>query len=116
MVTELGVSSRVTVFTAAELAAAVSENPLLAIASNPSRFLVAFLADPADRQRLEPLMEHGWGPEVLALGKRAAYLWCADGILASRLLQAVGRALGNAVTTRNWATVIKLHDLLTSNA
>jgi len=29
--------------------------------------------------------------------------------LASRLVKAVGRVLGENTTTRNWATVMKLH-------
>jgi uncharacterized protein (DUF1697 family) len=112
MATRLGVSARVTVLDAAELAAVVAENPLRGVASDPSRLLVAVLRDPADRARLEPLMARAWTPEVLALGPRVAYLWCADGILASRLPEAVGRALGDGVTTRNWATVTKLHTLV----
>jgi len=52
-----------------------------------------------------------WAPEVLAVGARVAYLWCPAGVLASRLPEAIGRALGDAVTTRNWATVLKLHAL-----
>jgi uncharacterized protein (DUF1697 family) len=107
---QLGISARVTVFTAAELAAAVRDNPLLEVAGDPSRHFVAFLADPADR-RLEPLAGQEWAPEVLALGPRVAYIWCPEGLLASRLSEAVGRALGDAVTTRNWATVTKLHTL-----
>lgn len=108
MPAQLGVAARVTVITAAELAAVVAGNPLLKIATDPARFLVAFLNSPADRQRLEPLMQQEWTPDALALGERVAYLWCAGGILESRLLQAAGRALGDAVTTRNWATVLKL--------
>ena len=111
LVARLGVPSRVTVLTAAELAAAVAANPLLDVASNPSRLLVAFLADPADRQKLQPLTRQDWAPEALALGPRVAYLWCPPGVLASKLSEAVGRALGDAVTTRNWATVTKLHSL-----
>jgi uncharacterized protein (DUF1697 family) len=111
LATRLGVSARITVLTAAELAAAVTENPLRDVASNPSHHLVAFLATPADRRRLEPLAEQDWAPEVLALGARVAYVWCPEGILASRLPEAVGRALGDAITTRNWATVTKLHAL-----
>jgi uncharacterized protein (DUF1697 family) len=45
----LGVSARVTLLAAAELAAAVRDNPLLDVAGDPSRLLVAFLTDPADR-------------------------------------------------------------------
>lgn len=48
-------------------------------------------------------------PESLARGPGVAYLWCPDGILASRLADAVSRALGDGVTTRNWATMTKLH-------
>lgn len=107
----LGVRSRITVVTAGELAAAVAENPLLDVAGDPSRLLVAFLADPADRPRLEPLLAEDWAPQALALGARVAYLWCPEGVLASRLPEAVGRLLGDAVTTRNWATVLKLHTL-----
>jgi uncharacterized protein (DUF1697 family) len=110
--TQLGVSARVTVLTAAELNAAVAGNPLLEVADDPSRLLVGVLADPADRRRLEPLAEQDWAPESLAIAGRVAYIWCAGGILESRLLVAVGRALKDGVTTRNWATVTKLHALL----
>jgi uncharacterized protein (DUF1697 family) len=108
---ELGVSSQITVLTAAELATAVAECPLLEVADDPARLLVAFLRDPADRPKVEPLLKEDWAPEALAVGRRVAYLWCAAGILASRLTEAVGRALGGAMTTRNWATVRKLHAL-----
>src|SRR5262245_18138363 len=109
MTDQLGVSARVTVLTAIELAAAVSGNPLLKVADNPSRLLVAVLNDSKDRSKLEPLLKQDWKTEALALGDRVAYVWCPDGILASRLLESVARALGDAVTSRNWATVLKLH-------
>ncbi len=108
---KLGVSARVTMLTATELAGIVVENPMLGIANDSSRLLVAVLSDPADRARLEPLLEQDWAPDALALGRRVAHVWCAGGILESRLAQAVGRALGSAATTRNWATILKLHAL-----
>jgi uncharacterized protein (DUF1697 family) len=111
MAMRLGVSARVTVLSARELAAAVADNPLLAVADDPSRLFVAVLNQPADRKRLEPLARQDWAPDALALGKRVAYLWCPEGMMASRLAEAVGRALGDAVTTRNWATMTKLHAL-----
>jgi uncharacterized protein (DUF1697 family) len=107
----LGVPARVTVLTAAEIARAVDDNPLLETADNPSRLLVAILTNPADRRRLQPLLRQDWTPEALALGARVAYLWCPDGVLASRVGEAVGRALGDGVTTRNWTTVLKIHAL-----
>ncbi len=69
----LGVAARIIVLAAAELAAAVAENPLLEVAGDPSRLLVAVLADPADRKRLASLAGQDWTPEALALGARVAY-------------------------------------------
>lgn len=104
----LGVAARVVALSAAELAVAVADNPLLGVADNPSRLLVAVLAEPAARACLEPLLEQDWAPEALALGVRVAYLWCPDGVIASRLSAAVGRLLGDGVTSRNWTTMTKL--------
>jgi uncharacterized protein (DUF1697 family) len=111
-----GVSAKVVALGADEVVEIVEGNPLLepatGLATDPSRMLVAVLVDPRDRQRLEPLLAKSWGAEALALGERVAYMWCPDGVLASQLPEAVGRALGAAVTTRNWATMTKLHGLL----
>ena len=106
-----GVSSRITVLTAEELAAVVDENPLLDVATDPTRLFVSVLNDKTDRRKLEPLLKQDWAPEVLALGPRVAFIWCPEGLLASKVPEAVGKALGNAVTTRNWATLTKLHAL-----
>ena len=108
MAARLGVSARVIALTAAELAEAIAGNPLLARATNPSRLLVAILAAPGDRAKLRSLEKQRWDPSALALGKRVAYLWCPDGLMASPLAQAVGGALGDAVTMRNWTTLTKL--------
>jgi uncharacterized protein (DUF1697 family) len=108
LVVRLGVSARVTVITANELAAAIAGNPLVPVAHDPSRLLVGVLADPADLPRLEPLAERDWAPEAFAVGPRAAYLWCPDGVIASRLAKALDGALGDAVTSRNWTTMSKL--------
>ena len=112
----LGVSARVIVLTAAELEAIIQGNPLLPLANDPSRLLVGILAQGADAQQLAPLLAQDWGAEALALGPRAIYLGCPAGVLASRLVEAVGRALGDALTTRNWATMIKLHAMVCSPA
>ncbi len=105
---QCGFSARVTVLSALELTQVVAENSLLKVATDPARMLVAVPANPADRTLLAPLMKQDWGRDTLAIGKRAAYLWCATGVLESRLAAAVNRALGDAVTARNWATIVKL--------
>ena len=104
----LGVSSRVTVLTQAELGAILDENPLVGMCDNPSRMLVAVFAEPAARAKAVALMEKAWKPEVLAVGTRAAYLWCVNGISAGELGFAVDRALKDGVTARNLATMTKL--------
>ena len=111
LVKKLQVSSKVTVLTASELTTAVDENPLLKVATDPTRLLVAVLRDPADRKKLLPLTRQDWGPEGLAVGKRVAYIWCPNGILDSPAATAVNKALGDGVTARNWATVLKLRAL-----
>jgi uncharacterized protein (DUF1697 family) len=111
----LRVPARVVVLTAAELAEAVDGNPLLDRAEgDPARFLVAALAESVDRKSLAPLAKQDWTPDAFALGKRVAYLWCADGILASKLLIAFNRATGDGATTRNWTTMVKLRALAES--
>jgi uncharacterized protein (DUF1697 family) len=82
------------------------------VATHPSRLLVGALASRDDRSRLEPLTRKRWGLERLALGERVCYLWCPDGILKSRLMAEVGRAVGDGITSRNWSTIQKLHGLV----
>jgi len=104
----LGVSASVVALSAGELAAAVRENPLATVADNPSRLLLAVPSDPGAAASLAPLAGRDWAPEALVVGRRVAYLWCPDGVIASALAAAVGRALGDAVTSRNWTTMVKL--------
>lgn len=114
--TKLGVPARVLVLSAQEIADVVAENPLRDIATDPSRLLVALFVDPVARSRLNSLEGLDHAPDVLAVGARAAYVWCDGGILASRLLERMGRLLGDTVTTRNWGTIVRLQALLDRSA
>src|SRR5688572_25813382 len=80
-----GVSSRFTLRSSAQLAAIVEANPLLDLATDHTRRFAAFL-----------------------IGPGVAYIWCPNGLLESKATVAVGKALGDGVTVRNWATVMKL--------
>ena len=103
-----GFSAPAVVLTARELDAIVAENPLPQAARDPSRFLVAFAATASTLGKAKPLLAQAWAPDALAVGHRAAYLWCAQGLIESRLAQAFARVTADAATTRNWATVLKL--------
>jgi uncharacterized protein (DUF1697 family) len=106
--TRFGFAVPVVVLTALELNAIVAENALHQAASDPSKFLVAFVANDATLAKVKPLLAQSWAPDALSIGSRAAYLWCANGVIESKLVQAFSRATGEAATTRNWATVLKL--------
>ena len=103
-----GVEARVLTRTAAELEGVVAKNPLLGVASDPSRHLVAFLSSTLEESKLKPLLARDWGAERGAGGPGVAYLWLPGGILQSPLGRALERAMGDRVTSRNWATVLKL--------
>lgn len=77
-----------------------------------SNLLVAFFANKTDLVKLKPLLKQDWGADGLVVGKHAAYLSCANGILASELVKQVGKLAGDSVTTRNWATVSRLVELV----
>lgn len=105
---EIGVTASVLVLTADELAAAIQGNRLTRVATNPSRLFVAFLWAPV--KELDAFGKRDWGSEKIALGPRAAYLWCPGGF-ETPLVKAFHKAVGAGVTVRNWATVQKLHAL-----
>lgn len=109
---QLGVTSRVTIVTAAELDAIVAANPLLEVATNHWRLMVSVVNSAADMERLQPLLKRKWGTDRMGVGPRVAYLWLPDSILDSELAIAVAKALGDGVTSRNWGTITKLHALV----
>ena len=105
---KLGVESRVFVFAATTLAEVLAAHPLRAVANDEAKLLVAILAPDVERRVLDVLAARDWAPDGLALGPRAAYLWCASGMLDSPVSQAFAKALGDQATARNWATMNKL--------
>jgi uncharacterized protein (DUF1697 family) len=108
---QIGVSCRVLVVTGDQLSEIVSENPFDEGEANPSRFLVTVLADEVALSRAKALAKEDWGNERLGVGTHAAYLWCPNGILESRIVLAIAKQLGDSATSRNWATILKLHAL-----
>jgi uncharacterized protein (DUF1697 family) len=113
---ELGVSCAVVVLSAEELDEIVRANPLGHRATDPSRFLVAVFRSPEGLSALRELERREHAPDALAFGRRAAYLWCARGLLESPLAVRFLKASKEGATTRNWATITKLHALATGAA
>ncbi len=107
-----GLELRVVVKSAEELEAIVAENVLAAESADPSRLLVAFTQDNDALRGLADLGSEARPPERFVLGEHAAFLYCPDGILKSKAGAALLGKRGEATTTRNWRTVLKLRDLV----
>ncbi len=117
LATQLKVEVPVIVKAARELDAIVAGNTLARDAAagpgfDPSRMLVTFAPDAAALAGLSPLAALVRPPEQFALGPHAAYLHCAGGILESEAGKALLGRAGRAVTTRNWATTLKLQAMV----
>ena len=112
---QLGVDARVIVKSARDVAGMVDGNRLAAICTDDSRLLVAMTDDAKVLAGLRALARADWGEERIHLGKHAAYVWCAGGILESEALDALMKGMAGAATTRNWATLRKIHALLSAD-
>lgn len=86
------------------------------VATDASRLLVAMTDDAMALAAVKPLARLSWGDERIHVGKDAAYLWCANGILESKAAVALLGGLKAVGTTRNWATLRKIHALMQESA
>ncbi len=112
LVERTGVAANVRVLDAATLDAVIAANPFVERCDDPSRLLVGFRID-ADRTPFDALQRE-FADEAFAIGDDACYLWCPDGILASRIGEALaGPKFRDRITMRNWATVMKLQAMVT---
>jgi uncharacterized protein (DUF1697 family) len=104
----LGISVPVVVRSSAELAEVVAHNPIDVAESDHGRLLVAFANESSALRGLESLQALVRTPERFVVGQHAAYLYCPNGVLKSKVGAALLGKPGKAVTTRNWATTLKL--------
>jgi uncharacterized protein (DUF1697 family) len=111
IVARAGFHAHVIVLDAAAFDQVVREQTITQ-ADNPSRLFVAIVQDATRLSPIAALASRDWHPEAMALGTRAAYVWSPAGVLDSAAFDAVARALGTHVTTRNWATVQKIHAMM----
>ncbi len=106
---KLGVQCKVILRTGAELARAITADPFIEIATDPSRHLVGFLSHDPNLDGQETIERLDVAPDRIRIIGRHLYLWCPDGILVSPISKVnLDRTLGVAVTMRNWNTVTKL--------
>lgn len=106
-----GIAANVRVLADDTLDAVVAGNPFAQQADDASRLLVGFFID-SDRAPFEAL-QRDFPDEHFAIGEHGCYLWCPDGILDSRIGDALsGTKFRDRVTARNWSTTLKLQAML----
>jgi uncharacterized protein (DUF1697 family) len=110
--TTLDIDVPVIVKSAQELTAIVSDNLLAKSAADFSRLLVVFVQNTKSLAALRAIESLVAPPEEFLVGKNAAYLYCPNGILESKAGAALMGKAGQSVTTRNWATVLKLQAMV----
>lgn len=109
---ELGLDITVMVRTAAELKALVNGNPYLKKQDDPLKLHVTFLASAPDAEKAAKIAVPDGETAEFTLAERDVYLHCPDGYGRTKLSNAfLERKLGVAGTTRNWKTVLALHEL-----
>jgi len=104
----------VIVKSAPDLGVIVAGNPLRFTEADHSRLLVAFMQDAGQLASLGGLDPLVVPPGQFKVGSQGAYLLCASGLLESKAAVALLGKAGRVATTRNWATVLKLHALVLS--
>lgn len=112
----LGVDALVIIKSAKDVDGIMNGNALEKIATDHSRLLVAMTNDKGSLLSLDPLAKAEWGDEKVHVGKHAAYVWCANGILESKAAVGLLNNLEEKGTTRNWATLGKIHALMRQKA
>jgi len=104
-----GISVVVAVRTPREIDAVVAGNPFSD--ADPARLHVGFLTAPPTLAAFDRIDRDAFLPERVALHGDHVYLELPNGMGRARLPSAVDRALGGAVTVRNWKTTSRLAEL-----
>lgn len=108
---QLGHDLDVVVRSRDDVEAVVALDPLRAVVTDPSRYLVAFLGQAPAATLGARLADAAREPEAVELHGREVYLWCPDGVHLSKGWKSVDTA-GAVVTARNWNTVTRVLELL----
>lgn len=98
-----------------ELTKIIAECPFTIDPQDYSRTLVAFTPSAAALAALRAIGVQAVGRDRFVVGKRAAYLSCPDGILMSKMAEALLGKPGRSATTRNWGTTLKLMQLVSKS-
>jgi uncharacterized protein (DUF1697 family) len=104
-----------------ELVRVVAENPLSELADQePKRFQVTFLRSEPESGIEQRLVDLATADERVAVRGREVYAWHPDGVARSKLALKLGARAGLGkdliTTSRNWATVRTLLEMVSNDA
>ena len=106
---EFGMKVRVIVRTHAELVKLIENNPFQDHVDQPSRLAVGFLEKAPGKVAIDAAR---YAPDEFVIAGKDIYLWYAGGMGQTKIGEpAFVKALGVAMTVRNWNTVTKMADL-----
>ena len=110
----LGIKPDFFVRTKAQWTGLVHENPFKKEAkSDPAKTIAIVFNSLPTRKGVEAIKSDYKGPERIALGKHALYVFYPNGMGASKLsANSAWRKLTASGTARNWNTVLKLAEML----
>jgi uncharacterized protein (DUF1697 family) len=103
-----GFAPRVIVITAADLAAAIRENPFTDAQRDHKCLHLYFLSENPSKSDLDSLARIDAGRDEFALKGGVVYLYTPGGFAQSVLRRKLERCLGAAATARNWRTANEL--------
>jgi len=97
-----------------QLESALAHDPFDKIASDDSKYVIAFMPTPPRPAAVKPVLSGDYpGGELCALKGREFYVWTPNGVSKSKSLEAFGKAKPvDHVTVRNVRTVKKIIALL----
>jgi uncharacterized protein (DUF1697 family) len=109
----LGIDVEVVARTDVEVRDVIARDALHGVATDPSRYLVAFLASAPDPTSVAALEALDVAPDRWVLDGRHLYLWLPGGSAEAPLAKHLAKGvLGVTWTSRNWSTVAKVGALL----
>jgi uncharacterized protein (DUF1697 family) len=112
---ELGLGIRVLLRTDEQLAKVAADNPFAAKESDALKLHVTFLAEAPEGTRIDALQAKQFAPDEFRVVGGEVYLHCPNGYGRTKLGNTYfEKELGVTATTRNWRTVTKLAELVSS--
>lgn len=98
--------------TGPELAEVVAADPLGKGATDPTRYVVTFLAKSPANTLVTNMQKQDFGSEQFSVHGREVYQWCPGGQHESPMVKALGKAgITSTGTARNWRTVTRLAEM-----